>query len=67
MKQIDYAIANEAAACIAHKSAFRHDKGLCMKGLGNEKWLEVMAEAIEIQPNEKVKEQWRGEMMPHEG
>ena len=62
LKQIDYSIANEGDIYIAHKSAFRHDKGLCMKGLGDEKWLEVMAEAIEMQPNEKVKEQWRREM-----
>lgn len=62
LKQIDYSIANEGDAYIAHKSAFRHDKGLCMRGLGDEKWLEVMAEAIEMQPNEKVKEQWRREM-----
>lgn len=62
LKQIDYSIANEGDVYIAHKSAFRHDKGLCMKGLGDEKWLEVMAEAIEMQPNEKVKEQWRREM-----
>jgi hypothetical protein len=62
LKHIDYAIANENDAYIAHKSAFRHDKGLCLKGLGDEKWQEVMAEAIEMQPNEKVKSLWIGEM-----
>lgn len=52
---------------IAHKSAFRHDKGLCLKGLGDSKWRDVIEEAIAMQPNEKVKEQWREEMMAQEG
>ena len=62
LKQIDYAITNESDAYIAHKSAFRHDKGLCLKGLGDSKWRDVIEEAIAMQPNEKVKEQWREEM-----
>ncbi len=66
LKQIDYSIANEGDVYIAHKSAFRHDKGLCLKGLGDPKWRDVIEEAIAMQPNEKVKEQWRGEMSSKE-
>lgn len=62
LRHVEYAIANEGDAYIAHKSAFRHDKGLCLKGLGDPKWKNVIEEAIEIQPNEKVKEMWRGEI-----
>lgn len=62
LKHVEYAIANEGDAYIAHKSAFRHDKGLCLKGLGNSKWKDMIEEAIEMQPNEKVKELWRSEI-----
>lgn len=43
-------------------AAFRHDKALCHYSLKEQCAVDVMKEAIELQPNDKVKKQWQDEL-----
>lgn len=59
---IDSAISKEKQSEKEYCAAFRHDKALCLNALKAPNAVDVMKEAIELQPNNNVKEQWRDEL-----
>lgn len=59
---IEKAIAQENPKQKEYCAAFRHDKAKCLHKLNEANAADVMAEAISIQPNEKLKEEWSKEL-----
>lgn len=62
LNHINYSIIHEGDVFVGHRAAFRHDKALCLRGMGNEKSKKIMIESIDMQPDEKVKLKWSKEM-----
>ena len=62
LSYIEKAIAQENPKQKEYCAAFRHDKAKCLHKLNEANAADVMAEAISIQPNEKVKEEWTEEL-----
>lgn len=61
LRCIDYSIANEGDSFKGHKAAFRHDKAAILYGMNDRKCLELIDEAIGIQPNKKSIRDWSAE------
>ena len=64
-KALDYiekAINKENPLEKEYCAAFRHDKALCYYSLRKQCAVDVMKEAIELQPNDKVMNQWQDEL-----
>lgn len=61
LRCIDFSIANEGDCYVGHKSAFRHDKATVLYGMKDCKCLEMIEEAINMQPNEKSIRDWLSE------
>lgn len=59
---INYSIGHEADCAPGHKAAFRHDKATALFGLKEKACLNVMEEAISLQTNKKVVNDWKAEM-----
>lgn len=62
LSYIEKAIAQENAKHKEYCAAFRHDKAKCLYKLNDANAADVMAEAISIQPNEKLKGEWSKEI-----
>lgn len=59
---IDKAIAQENHEEPEYCAAFRHDKARCLQSLNDKKAVDVQCEAIELQPNSKLKNEWIEEL-----
>lgn len=59
---IDKAIAQENPKNPGYCAAFRHDKARCLHKTGDKNAVEVMEEAIRMQPNAKTKAEWEEEL-----
>lgn len=59
---IENAINKENPLQKEYCAAFRHDKALCYYSLKDPRAVDVMKEAIALQPNDKVKKQWQDEL-----
>ena len=62
LSYIEKAIAQEKPNQKEYCAAFRHDKAKCLHKLHEANATDVMEEAITIQPNEKLKEEWSKEL-----
>lgn len=62
LSYIEKAIAQEKPEQKEYCAAFRHDKAKCLHKLNAPNAADVLAEAISIQPNWKVKEEWSKEL-----
>lgn len=62
LEYIVKAIAQVTASKPEYYAAFRHDKARCLYKLGDGSAKDVMKEAIQYQPNEKVKQEWSEEL-----
>ena len=59
---IDKAIAQENLKKSGYCAAFRHDKAKCLYRIGDKKAVDVMKDAIRLQPNSKTKKEWENEL-----
>ena len=62
LEYIEKAIAQENPEQKEYCAAFRHDKAKCLQKLNKADAMDVLMEAILIQPNEKVKKEWTEEL-----
>ena len=63
LEYIEKAIAQEEPDKKEYRAAFRHDKANCLYKMGDASAREVMAMAIELQPNPKTKKEWSEELL----
>lgn len=61
-KVIDKAIDQENPKKPGYCAAFRHDKAKCLHRCGYKKAVEVMKDAIRLQPNPKTQKEWEEEL-----
>lgn len=59
---IDKAIGQENPKKPGYCAAFRHDKAKCLHRCGDKKAVEVMKDAIRLQPNPKTQKEWEEEL-----
>lgn len=62
IKYIENAIAQESHEEPEYRAAFRHDKAKCLYKMKDYRAIEIMNDAIIMQPNEKLKKQWSDEL-----
>ena len=62
LEYIEKAIVQENAMQLEYCAAFRHDKAKCLYKLGNADAADVMREAMDMQPNKKLQEEWAEEL-----
>lgn len=59
---IDKAIAQVNPKTPEYSAAFRHDKAKCLHKLGDKNAVDVLKEAIKLQPNPKTQKEWEEEL-----
>ena len=59
---IDKAIAQVNPKKPGYRAAFHHDKAKCLRKIGDKDAVDVMKEAIRLQPNPKTQKEWEEEL-----